>query len=364
MLTGSLMTVLGALTMPLAVDAHPVLPVTVDPGQLDGYLERVKPLLDMPEADLLKLVPTQSGLYFCDCVHCEFGRQEGQFAHESGSEFVPWSVEEPDVLRCKHCGHEYPSEEYTENGSLEVTNPRGEVQSYPYYEDADGYRHHFAARLDYHKIRYMELSANTLARIYALTEEARYARLAGLIMHRFAEVYPGYCYHYDYPFQEKVIYSGEVDPKDFRAGFRTARWSWWAYMDVSLELVQAYDCLRHWPGLAKMAGGKAIGMIEDDLFGHMVDFTLGFREPYSNMSPVLWRSVIYAGRVLDRPQYVAEAMKRFNRLQRSDSSTTGTGLRRRRATARRCADCSSLSAPRLRATSRQARARCGSTRPK
>lgn len=288
---------------------HPVLPVTIDEDSLDSYREALAPLLEMSEEEMLALVPTQSGLYFCDCPSCTAGRQEGQF---SGG----WSIEQPDVMHCPYCGHVYPSDKYPMTEALEVENPVGETQRYPYWADGNGYRHFFAARIDYHKIRYMEQAANTLARVYALTQDKLYARRSALIMHRFAQVYPGYCYHYDYPFVETVIYQGEVDPKDFRSGFRTARWTWWAYMDIPALLVEAYDLIAESGELQKLSGE-----MEDDVAAAIETFfvatseqVLANRDPLSNMSPGMWADVIRVGRVLGKPEYVHTAVGRLRRL--------------------------------------------------
>ena len=58
-------------------------PHTVMPGgryadRLAGNQKAVTPVLDMTEAEMLALIPTQSGLYFVGCVHCQAGQQEGQ----------------------------------------------------------------------------------------------------------------------------------------------------------------------------------------------------------------------------------------------------------------------------------------------
>jgi len=262
------------------------------------------------------LVPTQSGLYFCGCPNCQEGAQEGQFDLRGGGKFTPWSIQEPDVLRCKYCGQVYPCEKYAMRGVLEVKNPRGETQRYPYHEDATGFRHYFAARIDDHKIRYLERAANQLARLYVATREPLYARRCALILERFAQVYPGYCYHFDYPFQEKVITSGDVAPKDFRPGFRTARWSWWAYMDIPTPLVEAYDLVApsgEWEKLSAETGRDAQAEIEG-FFTAATEQVLANPDDLTNMSPGMWADVIRAGRVLGKPEYVHVAIGRLRQF--------------------------------------------------
>jgi Flp pilus assembly protein TadD len=41
------------------------------------------------------------------------------------------------------------------------------VQEYPFWSDEKGYRHYFGARIDYHRIRFMETMTRSLARAYA-----------------------------------------------------------------------------------------------------------------------------------------------------------------------------------------------------
>ncbi|MCK5804302.1 MAG: heparinase II/III family protein [Lentisphaeria bacterium] len=53
-------------------------------------------------------------------------------------------------------------------------------------------------------------------------------------------------------------------------------------------------------------------MIEEDLLTAMVEFVMGFRETNNNMAPRMWRDFVYAGRVLERPEWVQEALKRLD----------------------------------------------------
>ena len=295
---------------------HPVLPVSLRAADLAGYRRAVEPVMEMSEADMRAVIPTQSGLYFCDCPNCTAGMQEGQFADRSGAKFQPWDVSRPGVMRCTYCGHEYPSEKYPMAKSLQVHNPRGELQEYPYWEDEHGYRYFFAARIDYHRLRYMESAARNLGRAYHLSGEAAYARRCALVLERFAEVFPGYCYHFDYPFQQKVIYDGNVDPKDFRAGFRTARWSWWAYMDIPAAPMEAYDLIYPSGELGKLSAerGRDVEQDIEAFFTDAVHEVQANRDDLTNMSPGMWAEMIRAGRVLGQPAWVHEAVGRLERF--------------------------------------------------
>ncbi len=316
-ITTLLLAVAGALLLPAGAGAveHPVMPVAEKAENLERLRARVAPLLAMSEEEMIALVPEQSGIYFCDCPNCEAGKQEGQFSFGGNTPYVPWSIDDPYVMRCSYCGQTYPSEEYPMD-VLEVRNPLGEVQRYPYWADENGYGHFFGARIDYHRIRYMEDAANRLARMYAISGESEFAGRALLIIHRFAQVFPGYCYHFDYPFREKVIYEGDVAPADFRPGFRTARWSWWAYMDVPEKLIEAWDQIAPSGEVGRLSAetGTDVTAEIEGFFHAACEQVAANRDNLSNMSPGTWADLIHAGRVLGEPEYVHVAIGRVEQL--------------------------------------------------
>ena len=79
----------------------------------------------LSEKELARLIPDRSGFRFVDCPNCEGGAEENQLS---------WSIEDPDRVFCQFCNMRFPNEAYPENGVMRVTNPRGEVQEYPYWE--------------------------------------------------------------------------------------------------------------------------------------------------------------------------------------------------------------------------------------
>jgi hypothetical protein len=293
---------------------HPVMPVDVDSDDLDAYRARVAPLLEMSEDEMLEIIPEQSGLYFVGCPNCDAGRQEGQF--KGGGEFAPWTAEDPFVMRCSYCGHQYPSEQYPMDAAEEVRGPDGSVSRYPHWEDADGYRHYFAARIDYHRIRYMEMAARRLARMYAISGQPEHARRSALIIHRFAQVYPGYAYKFDFPFRDVIFYEGDVDPADFRRGFRTSRWAWWAYMDIPHGLIEAWDQILPSGQVEQLSTELGTNVAEEveGFFRTAARQVMANRDTLGNMSPGMWADLIHAGRVLEEPEYVHTAIGRLERL--------------------------------------------------
>lgn len=303
-----------AISLAWAVE-HPALPSSLAQSQLPALKTRLAPLMALPEADLLELVPEQNGLYFVGCVNCGAGMQEGQLS--------VWDWKTPDQIRCKYCGQVYPSEKYPATGVTEAKAPNGALVRYPYYVSSpswwtgkEPYRSYFQARIDYEKLHFMERLASDLARVYALSGETAYARRAALIIARFAQVYPGYCFHYDYPFQQKVIHDGTVPASDFRPGYRTARWSWWAYMDISRYLLEAYDLVAPSGELAQLSAEQKTDVPAqvEGMFTAMADQVLGNRDDLSNMSPGMWADLIAAGRVLGKPECVHIPVSRLRRM--------------------------------------------------
>jgi hypothetical protein len=255
----------------------------------------------LDEGGLRKLVPAQSGLYFVGCPNCNGGRQEGQLA---------WSAERPDEVYCRYCSHRYASTKYPMDKSVTVHNPRGETQQYPYWADSSGYRYFFQARRDDLVREYLAAAARDLALLFTITRDAAYARRSAVLLDRFAEVFPGWCYHYDYPFQQKVIYDGDVKPAGYRTNYRTARWTWWAYMDVPTELVQAYDWIRD----SGAVDAAMAGRIERDLLRNAGEQVYANVDDYTNMSPSAWTSLVRLGRVIGEPRYVHEPVRRLKRF--------------------------------------------------
>ncbi|MBI2299321.1 MAG: heparinase II/III family protein [Armatimonadetes bacterium] len=285
----------------LAADS-PVLPPRYDAGNLAWLKGNTTAILALDEAHLLALVPTQGGMYFCGCPNCNSGRQEGQLNR--------WSLDDPDHIKCEFCGQVYPSDKYPAAGTEEHAPPGGGIARYPYWADAKGYRFYFQARADDARRIFCSSLALQLAALARLSDDAKARRYAALLVNRFAEVYPNYCLRFDYPFQPKVIEDGQVPAAKFRPGFRTARWSWWAYMDVPIDLVQAYDLTRD-TGIYETLGAGTRQRIEDGLFRVAVEQVLANPETYSNMGPTAWYMVLAAGRVLGEPRYVHVPLDRL-----------------------------------------------------
>lgn len=288
-----------------------VYPVTASAGEADRLVRETSWIRELSAQRVRDLVPVKTGLHFVGCANCTAGRQEGQLA---------WRTEHPDEVYCRYCGHRYPSDRYPMNQAIEARGPDGTPHRFPYWADANGYRYHFAAKRDDLVKDYLANQARSLARLYQITGKAEYGQRAALILERFAEVFPGWTFRYDYPFQQKQIYDGAAAPPRLRPGFRTARWYWWAYNDIPKPLVETYDWIRRGGFLDEAARKR----IESALFRNAAEEVLANPETFSNMSPGTWTSLAMLGRVIDDPRYVSVARERLSEMMRTRFLFDGT----------------------------------------
>lgn len=278
----------------------------------DALRARLEPVLRLTDAEITRRIPNRSGFFFVDCPNCDAGAEEGQLA---------WTFDRPDEVYCRYCQMRFPNERFPENQVLQVKNARGEIQDYPYWEAPDppprgrpsinpktgrpeGYRHFFTARAWYYAREYFARAVSDLARLYQLTGERDHARRAALILDRFAQVYPGYCARFDYPFTQKRIFPGDQGHPYPVSEYRAAKWSWWGYMDVPDDLMRAYEVLR----TSGEINAEMKHRIEDDFFRATVAFIRGYEPTYSNMDPTLLRSLIVAGKVLGDPGQIHDVV--------------------------------------------------------
>lgn len=277
----------------------------------DRLLQSTQYIQTLTLEQIRDMVPTRSGgIYFTSCPNCDYGAEEAGCFNET------WNPRHPQQITCKGCGQTYPdNKQYPDDQYIEIDRPDGGKHRFHYYEREDGYRFWFREHAAYWAREWLQKQARDLGELYALTGDERYALLTATILTRFAEVYPGYAYRFDYPFKQKVFapYTQNRVP-GVPGDYRTARWTWWAYMDIPLPLIKAYDHIEGWPGLDALSAGTARQRIEQDLLAHLVEFVLGYPDDMTNMSMGIWRNAIYAGRVIHKPEWVHEAVGRFERL--------------------------------------------------
>ncbi len=288
-----------AATTLFSSSPHPVFKPEITSAGAASLRARLNTLLAMDEPALLALVPAQTGFSSCDCPNCEQGSQGQQ---------LQWSIEQPDTLTCRYCGHQYPSRKYPDDKVLEVKDPLGRVQRYRYYQDKTGLKYFFEARR-WRLVRdYLADTAYDLAQIYYFSREARVARRAALILDRFAELYPGFLVvreseQADQGFQEHP-------PYDRQGG----KWGRWYYDEMPTYPILAYDLVYNSGELEKLSHERGLEVkqrIEQDFFRAAVRHVRSYSENYSNASPSIYWGLAVLGRVIAEPDYVHDAVRRI-----------------------------------------------------
>ena len=203
----------------------------------------------------MDLVPVQAGLRFCRCPACGAEEQDDPLA---------WSIQQPEVLKCRRCGVKVPNDQFPAKVNKEIPEEKvevlqGVVHHYPYHAvEADKARYpderlYLHAKRDYEARKYLARAA-----LYAAAEHHAKARATGdqsfgelacVILLRFAQVYPNYATHCDQPGRTKILEPARLQPP-YRRGYQTAKWEWSGSLEVPLNLVVARALLRDDPAWA------------------------------------------------------------------------------------------------------------------
>jgi hypothetical protein len=296
----------------------------------------VRALLAQEPKALAAMVPTQAGLRFCRCPSCPADEVDDPLA---------WSPEQPEFLTCRRCGARFPNdkvpakvlvkdpidkrkdEEKVPEEVVEVLP--GVVHRYPYHaveparQRYPDERIYLAAKRDYEAREFLAKAALYAAVRHherpAGVDDAALARLAGVLLLRFAQVYPAYATHYDQPGQAKVFQQADLPPP-YRLGYRTAKWDWSGALDVPVNLVIAYAMIRDDPALAE--AGRQLGdphpgrTIEGALFRAAAEFVRHQPETTDEDSLYADRGLLAVGLLLGDPALVREARSRLDAFAR------------------------------------------------
>lgn len=282
--------------------AHPVFRVTASPERIDALRAAVEPLLSLSEPELVALVPDRTGFRFMDCPDCDEGAQEGQLS---------WSIDDPHHVRCRYCGMTFPNEKFPEDRVLKLRNPLGVEVQYPYWEDASGDRLFFSARAWRETRVYLAARAEDLGALYQLTGEQVFARRAALILHTFAQHYPGYLVSRDWPHQPKGF---ALEPPYPNGG---GKWGRWRYEEIPTDLVCAYDSIYSSGELERLSAELGVDVrrrIEEDFFRGAIRQDAVHGPLYTNASPATYEGYAVVGRVLGDPALVHEAVRRCQEM--------------------------------------------------
>ncbi len=292
-------------------------------------------LLKLEPKALAALVPVQAGLRFCRCPSCDASELDDPLS---------WSIRKPEVVTCKRCEGSFPSDKYPAKDEKDKKVPEeavevapGRTHKYPYHAVAaehqryDGERLYLEARRDYEAREYLSKAALYAAVRYreqpSGQKDPNLARVAALLVLRFAQVYPDYAQHLDQPGQPKFFQPAR-QPPPYRRGYATAKWDWSGSLDVPLNLVIAHALIRDDPALDW--AGKLLNdpdparTIEHDLLRASAAFVRA--QPVEDDEPSLQvvRGLLAVGRLLNDAGMVRDATARLGRF--SERGFTHDGL--------------------------------------
>lgn len=286
-------------------------------------------LLDLEPKALAELVPVQAGFRLCRCPACGASERDDP---------LEWSPLNPSVLKCKSCGIQLPNEQYPAKVPLvpglppavpeEVVEVLPRVfHRYPYHavppeqQLQPDERIYLSAKRDYEARVFLSKAALYAALKYRAQardqRDERLARLASVILLRFAQVYPAYAMHDEAPGKPKMLHTANLRPP-FRAGYRTAKWDWLGCHEVPIELLAAYSALRDGPQFQESARGLGISnpqaLIEDDWFRAAGRLLAQQPEEASEAGFYACRGLLAVGGLLQDRLLVEHGLRRLDHL--------------------------------------------------
>jgi len=284
---------------------HPYRDPGLSPSQADELEQAVARVMAMSEKELLDLVPKQTGILFCGCPNCDRGMQEVNQ--------LTWTIDAPHQVKCRFCGHTYPSDKYPMDHVQVTRNPQGRRVTARYYLDEKGNDYFFESAVWYRQKRWLTRQAVALAQAYYVTRKPEYARRAALIIDRFAQLYPTYCVVYQWPYRRRRYTSQTRPPFPHEGG----KWGRWIPDEVPPQLPLAYDLIYESEELDRLSHELKADVrkrIENDFFRATVEYTISSAGPMFNMSPHFATAIARVGRVIGEPEYLHWVHDWFGRL--------------------------------------------------
>ena len=239
--------------------------------------------------------------------------------------FWKWSPEDPDHVRCEICGSVFPGPDHRPVGEIEVVGPAGGVVRYRYWEDEEGMRYFFENMLlnytQYHVIR----MADPLSIAYVLTGENAYAHKAAVILDRLSEVYKNYPVHglgVSYLHADRRGFYENHFYKDPPFPFVSARMgnfhaSPFSDANNAFRMAQVYDLISESGAIEKLSEAEDRDVrraVERDLLYEAIRHTLQTPHGATNYDGGRINGLALAGRVLDEPDFVANAYMLYRTL--------------------------------------------------
>lgn len=325
-----------ALAMAASAAAYPVLHPVFQPAAASAEsvaAERAATALVMSfdRAAIDRWIVAKSSFQMVACPNCEWpgGRRDRK-------NYWRWTPDDPERIRCVHCGAVYPDERYPLSALQRSTDPTGHVQEFPYFPGRDGYRYYLAGKLENARKQYMESLVPRLARLYSATGEACYAWQAAQILDRLAEAYPHYnpqvCRREGSPLLLELPIlaapdDGLVPVPPFGRGVpgrddgayypywsnrRGDGWNGWLYSEMPTQLAYAYDAIAASPELDRLSTelGRDVRAGLRQFFLDTANYVRSYPPYAGNMDPSIIQGFAVIGRVIGEPELVHDALRR------------------------------------------------------
>ena len=283
--------------------------------------ESVAVVMALTDAEVEALLPTKAGIRFS-------GSPDASCISKSDNH--TWDIAQPNAINFPSCDATYPNATYPYNNTETFTTPTGNTVTYNTHKASDGAVTHIEAAIQFRKAAYFSEKALHLALLYQASTNGQsgqystedYARKAAIILLGTAKAYPNYAYHIDLPNQIRFI-SGDIESladdarvftslQSLRNPYGVARFGSWTFLELSHDLILAYDIIRHSSSILDVADETGVGAdsvtstMEDGFFGDMVDFLLigqddtSGQDKFTNMHPYLWSGLVYVAGILSR----------------------------------------------------------------
>jgi hypothetical protein len=274
---------------------------------ISALKREVDPFIQLSLEQVKALVPTASGIYFIGCPNCNGGAQE--------MNVLSWKPEFGNKLKCNYCNMVFPNEQYPENHEKVIIAPSGAKQVYRYHQNAQGNQYFYEANSWFERWKWIQQNGERLAKIYSLTKDNAYGDRAAVIAGRFAQLFPDYAVRYDYPSAAKKFFPADQKwPYEGLVPYRGAKWNWWAYGDIPIQMANVYEFLKNgydWKRMDTFIGTETDKRIVKDLLILGYEFTAANPELYTNMSPGMYRDMVRLGRIINKPEMVHDGVNRF-----------------------------------------------------
>ena len=278
---------------------HPVLDWQIDKARAADYEKAAERVLTMDEEDLLSFVPEHGYASCCECPSCYGGVQ--------GSGIFDWSIDRPEVLKCRYCGEvALPNRKYEETHTLAGENRLGEEIRLPYYMNEDRHiPHFFSMHLLYYRRQWLLERCILLGKAYQVTGNEIYARSLVLVLDRFSQVYPHYPALHNRS-SRTVRFSETQDPP---FSWDAGRWGYF-HNEIPKDVIAAYDMVFHSPEFDRLSEVRGYDIREklvDDFFRKTYEVAAASTFHVGNVVGYDVTGVALLGRVIDDPGYVHRA---------------------------------------------------------